>query len=120
MSLLSGPERASAVSDVRALICASGQEATLLRGEAGEGLFGHEEGQFTEVGVIPLELNQTPPEALPGGIDALASVLPEADVRAEDRLAIDDDVFRVQTVEKENLFGVVTHKVLKLVKIHGG
>jgi len=120
MSLLSGPECNAAVSDVRALICASGQEASVLRREAGENLFGHDAEAFAEAGAIPLELNRTPPEDLPGGIGALASVLPEADVQTEDRLAIEDAVFRVQTVERENLFGVVTHKVLKLVQIHGG
>lgn len=120
MSLLSGPERASAVSDVRALICASGQEATVLRREAGENLYGHDEGQFDEVGAIPLELNRTPPDDLPGDIDAVASVLPEADVRAEDRLLTDGEAYRVQAVVEERLFGVVTHKSLRLVKIHAG
>ena len=120
MPLLSGPERASAVSDVRAMICASGQEAAVLRREAGENLYGHDEEPYAEVGTIPLELNRTPPEDLPGGIDAVASVLPEANVRAEDWLAIDAEVFRVQTVEEENLFGVMTHKALKLVRIHAG
>lgn len=120
MSLLSGPERASAVSDVRALICASGQEATIFRREAGENLYGHDEGQFDEVGTIPLELNRTPPDDLPGDIDAVASVLPEADVRAEDRLAAEGESYRVQALVEERLFGVVTHKSLRPVKIHAG
>jgi hypothetical protein len=40
-------------------------------------------------------------------------------VRPEDRVKSGADVFRVQTVVEERLFGVVTHKVLKLVRQHG-
>jgi len=120
MPLLSGPERAAAVSDVRALIAASSQEAAVLRREAGENLYGHDEGQFAEVASIPLELNRTPSPDLPGDIDAVASVLPEADVLAEDRLLADGETYRVQTVVEERLFGVVTHKSLRLVKVHAG
>jgi hypothetical protein len=108
------------VSDVRALICASGQEATILRREAAENLYGHDEGQFNEVGRIPLELNRTPPDDLPGDIDAVASVLPGADVLTEDRLAAEGEAYRVQAVVEERLFGVVTHKSLRLVKINAG
>jgi hypothetical protein len=46
-------------------------------------------------------------------------VLPALDVRPEDRVRSGADVFRVQTVVEERLFGVATHKVLKLVRIHG-
>ena len=120
MPLLSGPERAAAVSDVRALIAASSQGAAVLRREAGENLYGHDEGQFAQVDTIPLELNRTPPADLPGDIDAVASVLPEADVLAEDRLLTNSETYRVQTVVEERLFGVVTHKSLRLVKVHGG
>ncbi len=120
MSLLSGPERASAVSDVRALIASSSQEAAVHRREAGENLYGHDEGHFAEAGTIPLELNRTPPADMPGDIDAVASVLPEADVLAEDRLLTDGETYRVQTVIEERLFGVVTHKSLRLVKVHAG
>jgi len=108
------------VSDVRALICGSGQEGTILRRETGENLYGHDEGQFNEVGTIPLELNRTPPDDLPGDIDAVASVLTEADVRAEDRLLAEGEAYRVQAVVEERLFGVVTHKSLRLVKLHAG
>ncbi|HOZ46594.1 MAG TPA: hypothetical protein PLO37_06565 [Candidatus Hydrogenedentes bacterium] len=105
---------------MRALICGSGQEGTILRRETGENLYGHDEGQFNEVGTIPLELNRTPPDDLPGDIDAVASVLTEADVRAEDRLLAEGEAYRVQAVVEERLFGVVTHKSLRLVKLHAG
>jgi len=102
------------------MICSSGQMAAVLRRDVGENLFGHDAEPFNEVGTLPLELNRTPPEDLPGDIDAVASVLPEADVRAEDRLAAESEAYRVQAVVEERLFGVVTHKSLRLVKIHAG
>lgn len=76
MSLLTDREKQNAAADVQAMILASGQEAKLLRRSAGENLYGHDDEQFAEVGTIPVEVNETPPEALPGGIDAMASVLP--------------------------------------------
>ena len=120
MSLLTDREKQAAAADVRAIILASGQVAQLLHRSAGENLYGHDDEQFVEAETIPVEVKQTPPEALPGGIDAMASVLPETDIHAEDRLAINAETFRIQTVEEENMFGVVTHKALKLVRIHAG
>ena len=119
MTLLSDPEKASAVGDVKELILASSQEAALLRAVPGERLYGSDDASFTEVETFPLEFIETPPEDLANKIDATACVLPSLDVRAEDRVRSGTDVFRVQTVVEERLFGVVTHKVLKLVRQHG-
>ena len=119
MTLLSDPEKASAVGDVKELILACGQEAALLRAVPGERLYGSDDASFTEVESFPLEFIETPPEDLANKIDATACVLPGLDVRPEDRVKSGADVFRVQTVVKERLFGVVTHKVLKLVRQHG-
>ena len=119
MTLLSDPEKASAVGDVKELILASSQEAALLRAVPGERLYGSDDASFTEVDAFPLEFIETPPEDLANKIDATACVLPGLDVRAEDRVHSGTDVFRVQTVVEERLFGVVTHKALKLVRQHG-
>ena len=56
---------------------------------------------------------------LGGKIDALACVLPDADVRGEDRLASARETYRIQSVEEEHFFGTVTHKNLQLVKLNG-
>lgn len=119
MSLLTDPERNRAAEDVRALILSSGQEALLLRAVPGERLYGSDDASYAEVGTIPLEFVETPPEDLNNKIDAVACVLPDADVRPEDHVRADGGEFRLQTVEEERLFGVVTHKVLKLVRLHG-
>ena len=66
-----------------------------------------------------LEVSETPPKDLAKQIDASASVLPELDVRVEDRVRFEECDYRVQTVAPQSLFGVVTHKVLELVRLHG-
>lgn len=86
--LLNDRERAEAVADVARLILSSGQTTRVLRVVPGERLYGTDDAEYTEISVIPLELNETPPEELSGKIDALACVLPDADVRGEDRLAL--------------------------------
>lgn len=120
MSLLTDREKSATKQDVRDLILASGQEAVLLRSEPGERLYGSDDADYAEVGSFPLEFVETPPEDLNHKIDAMACVLPDADVRPEDHVHDNGRRFRVQTVEEERLFGVVTHKVLKLVRLHGG
>ncbi len=120
MTLLTEPEKRAAVRDVEELILASGQDATVLRSQPGERLYGSDDEAFAEVGTISLEFVETPPEDLVREkIDASAEILPSADVRAEDRLRTAAGKFRVQTMVEERLFGAVTHKTLKLVRLHG-
>lgn len=119
MTLLSDPEKIRAADDVKELILASGQEAMLLRAVPGERLYGSDDAAFEEVGTFSLEFVETPPEDLNNKIDAVACVLPVQDVRPEDRVQTGEDAFRIQTVEEERLFGVITHKVIKLVRLHG-
>lgn len=119
MRLLSDVEKAAAAADVRELIASSGQMATLLRKQTGESLYGSDEGEFVEVCSFALELSETPPVDIAKRADAAASVLPELDVRVEDRVHILGRDFRVQTVAPQSLFGILTHKVLELVELHG-
>lgn len=120
MRLLSDVERAAAAADVRELITSSGQTAALLRKQADENLYGSDEGEFTEVCTFLLEMSETPPVDIAKRADAAASVLPELDVRVEDRVRFGGLDYRVQTIADQSLFGVVTHKVLELVKLHDG
>lgn len=119
MTILTDSEKAAAASEIRDFITASGQTATLLRKQTGENLYGSDEGEFVEVCAFPLELSETPPKDLARQADALASVLPELDVRVEDRVRFEGRDFRVQTAAPQSLFGIVTHKVLELVVLHG-
>jgi len=118
LRLLSDSEQAVASADIRELITSSGQTAILLRKQAGETLYGTDEGEFCEVGTLTLEMNQTPAKDLAKQIDAEACVLPEADVRACDRVRYGGCDYRVQTVVPHSLFGSLTHKVLELVVLH--
>ncbi len=120
MRLLSDVEKAAAAGDVRELIISSGQTAALLRKQTGENLYGSDEGEFTEVCTFVLEFIAAPPIDIAKRADAAASVLPELDVRVEDRVRFGGRDYRVQTVADQSLFGVVTHKVLELVKLHDG
>lgn len=117
--MLTESEKIQAAAEVRALILASGQTGKLLRAESGERLFGSDEAAFAQVCSLPLELVRTPPTDLAGKIDATASVLPDVDVRAEDRLEILGVMYRVQTVKPEFLFGAQTHQHLELAALHG-
>lgn len=120
MRLLSEAEKSTAASQVRDLVVSSGQEATLLRKQVCENLYGSDEGTFTELCTFPLELSETPPADIAQRADAVASVLPELVVRVEDRVRFQGCDYRVQTITPQSLFGVLTHKVLELVKLHGG
>jgi hypothetical protein len=117
--LLSEKERAEAVADVARLILSSGQTAMVQRIVPGERLYGSDDETYIDIAEIPLELKETPPEELSDKIDAVASMLPDADVSSEDRLKTDSETYRIQSVEPAHFFGVVTHKILKLVKLHG-
>lgn len=119
MRLLSDEEKAAATSDIRELITSSGQTAALLRKSSSENLYGSDEGEFLEVCTFALEFTATPPIDIAKRADALACVLPELDVRAEDRVRFEGRDYRTQSVAEQPLFGVVTHKVLELVKLHG-
>ncbi len=117
--LLTAQERAAAVADVAQLILSSGQTAMVQRIVPDERLYGSDDQTYGDIGEIQLELDETPPEELTGKIDAIADVLPDADVLGEDRLVTESETYRIQSVEPARFFGAVTHKILHLVKIHG-
>ncbi|HEY3415638.1 MAG TPA: hypothetical protein VGM23_02025 [Armatimonadota bacterium] len=119
MNCVSETERRQAVADVRAIILASGQHAVVMRAVPGEPLYGADDAEYATVGTIPVECVPTPPEELAQKIDGTANVLPEADVLGKDQLTIGSVPYRVQSVREERWFGVVTHKVVSLVQLHG-
>ncbi len=119
MSLLTAREKEEAVAEVGRLIRSSGQTAWVQRVSPGERLYGTEDESFVDLTEIPLEITETPPEDLGKNIDASCSVLPNAEIFTEDRLVISGETYRIQSIEDEHFFGTITHKLLKLVKIHG-
>ena len=119
MSSTSEAERRQAIADIRAIILDAEQQAVVSRAVPGERLYGADEAEYAAVGAIPVECVPTLPEELSQKIDGTAHALPEADVQAQDRLTIGDVIYRVQAIREERWFGVVTHKVLSLVHLHG-
>jgi hypothetical protein len=119
MNCVSEVEQRQAVADVRAIILAAGQQAVIMRAVPGERLYGSDDAEYATVGTISVECVPTPPEELAQKIDGTANVLPEADVLAKDHLTVGGLPYRVQAVREERWFGVVTHKVVSLVRFHG-
>ena len=119
MSILSKYGRVQAASLVEKVVLSDGQEATLFRADPQKQLVGSVDASFSEIGKLPIELATTPSEEIKNSLDATACVLPGTDVRPEDRLQVNNDKYRVQTVKEERLFGIATHLVLALVKLDG-
>ncbi len=119
-TLVTAREQQQACADVKAILLAAGQQAMVARVVPGERLYGADDAEYAERGVIPVECVPVPPDELSQKIDGTAHVLPEADVSVQDRVQIDGMGYRVQAIREERWFGVVTHKVLSLVRLHGG
>lgn len=144
---LTASDQRSAANSVRDIIQSTGMAATLWRASTtGENLYGKDSAPYIQVGgEFPIELIPTPPEDLSpqgGNIDAVINVLPWLHVNPEDHVTIitsenihscpralqdcprgtvdNQQEYRVQTVLPQRLFGVTTHKTLKLVLLHGG
>ena len=120
-------QRAQAKRDMEWLVKLSGVLATVVRpGSVGAGsFFGRRDSNVTTLGPIPMGIRSLPPETLAEiGADAVASVLPGADVREGDWLDVDgvgggdgdgESVrYRVTEVRPQNLFGALTHVDLHL------
>jgi hypothetical protein len=107
--------------EIQRMIVAFNVAAVVLRADStAENLFGNDDVPHLQAGLpIWIEFVSLSPEDIAQKIDAKASVLPGADVLAEDRMRVGADVFRVQTVDPQNWFGVVTHKTIQLVRHHG-
>ena len=116
--LLSDREKQEAVGDVARMILAANRIVMVQRKSTAENLFGSDDQIFTDVCQEPIEIDEEPPIELSGKVDAVGSVLPDADVLAEDRIALSSTTYRVQAVHEEYLFGVKTHKTLHLVKLN--
>jgi len=126
MAILTDPEKAAAVADVREMILAAGQKGRRLTPPSqGERLYGSDEQEYDDAGEISFEFVPKPAETLKKlGADAVISVPPEQEIKPNDRVTFEGaglthlvtNTFKVITVVEERLFGVVTHKSVHLVK----
>ena len=93
--------------------------ATNLDGGVGNSFFGGDGNTHTDAAEpFPLEFVPLKPIDLTQKIDATASIMSDQDIVAEDQIECDGVRWRVQSVDYERCFGVVTHKTIKLVRIH--
>lgn len=115
--LLSQRELKDVLENVYQIILSSGITAKVLRASADD-LYGPEETAHAEIAIIPIDMTETPPEDISRNIDATVSVLPSEDVKENDHLVIGDHTYRAQSVENAYFFGIITHKIIKLVKLH--
>jgi hypothetical protein len=113
-------EKLQAIEDMRACILAGGQTAQHSRISAGgERLYGQDDEAYVTLGTLPCSGVYDPPEELSQKIDGMTRVLPDADVRPGDRLIIGGDCYRVQSVRSRTWYGVLTHRRVELVLLHG-
>jgi hypothetical protein len=117
--LLTTKEQVAAAADVASMILSSNVFVAVLRMSNETTLYGGDDADFQEIAKIPIEIDEEPPMELKGKIDAVATALPSADILVEDRLLFLNRAYRVQAIHEEILFGVITHKTLHLVVLHG-
>jgi hypothetical protein len=128
IGILTEAEKAAVVADVREMILAAGQKGRrLVPPASGERLYGSDEQDYADAGEIAYEFGPTPQETLKAmGADAVISVLPEQEIEPDNRVTFEGggathlgvSTFKVIAVIEERLFGVVTHKMVHLVKHH--
>ena len=110
-------QTAQAARDVAWLIRQAGTVAQVFRPEAaGEGsFFGPHEPSEMAIGEIPIELRDLEAKDLAElGADAVAAVLPDADVQENDFVMVAGVRYRVTENKPQRFFGTVTHADLHL------
>jgi hypothetical protein len=124
VSLVTSAERARARADVSLLIEASGLVAELHRRTAAlKSRFGEEDSTYADTGVrFAFEWRPEPKERIEGQgamkPDAEIHVLPGLDIREEDRIKHGGVFWKALNVVEENLFGVITHKLVRLARVY--
>ena len=121
MTLLNAKDQDFVVENVRELIMTSGETGTRFTPDPNaENLYGKNDVPYLGGEIIHLELQIIPVETLTKmGADAVIDVLPEQELKPQDRIEIDGAKYKVLNIEEQNCFGVLSHKTVKLVKHHG-
>lgn len=122
--IISDAERAQVLSDAREMILAAArQQAVLSRVTANtSSVYANDDRAYTVRGTIAVMMTPDPPDTLSSRgaeIDATVTVLPEADVRPQDRMTYNGVTYRVQSVHDVDWFGLTVSRVLHLVTLHG-
>lgn len=103
-------------SDMKALIECSGESATRTRQRIGVVEYGgaHVEETVDQITFAVLRKPLPESDLTKSGNGLVLSVLPEVDVQEIDLVTVDGVHYGIAEITEFNLFGVVTHKEIKL------
>lgn len=118
--LLSSKDMAFIAECTAELIVSSGQIGKrYIPDTSAEKLYGTDDGPFVLDTEFPFEFVETPVEILTTKkADAVICVLPGQEIREGDRIEFDGIKYKALTCETMNIFGVVSHKVVTVARIH--
>jgi len=121
MTLLAAKDKGFITDNVRELILSSGLiGARYTPDPAVESLYGLDDIPYAAGESFPLELQSHPAETLTKmRADAVINILPEQELNTEDRVEISSVMYKMLSVEKQNCFGTISHKTIRLVRHHG-
>ena len=121
MSLLTEKDKGFVSDNVQVLIENSGQTGTRYTPDPNaENLYGTNEVPYLAGEEFPLEQQLLPADTLTKmSADMVINILPSQLLDPEDRLEINGAMYKVLSVEEQNCFGAISHKMVRLVKHHG-
>ncbi|HOC93346.1 MAG TPA: hypothetical protein PKH33_13405 [bacterium] len=118
--LLSDKDKAFIAECTAELITSSGQTGKrYVPDPNAEKIYGTDDAPFILDCEFPFEFVETPPQILTTQkTDAAISVLPDQEINEGDHVEFNGVQYKVLTVEALNVFGVVSHKVVTVAKLH--
>jgi hypothetical protein len=118
--LLSDRDKAFIVECTAKLITSSGQTGKrYVPDPSVEKIYGTDDAPFVLDCEFPFEFVETPPQILTTQkTDAAISVLPDQEINEGDRVEFEGVMYKVVTVEALNVFGVISHKVVTVVRLY--
>jgi len=121
MNLLSEKDSGFVGGNIRELIESSGQTSIRYTPDPNaENLYGRDSIPYLAGEEFSLEWQMLPADTLTKiKADAVINILPEQALNVEDRVKIEEETYKVLSVEEQNCFGTVSHKSIRLVKHHG-
>jgi hypothetical protein len=121
VNLLSDRDKDFLSGNVRELIENSGETVTRHTPDPdAENLYGKNDVPYIAGEEFPLERQILPADTLTKmSADAVINILPDQELNPEDRVEIDNIIYKVVSVEEQNCFGAVSHKTVRLVRHHG-
>jgi len=118
--LLSDRDKAFIAECTAELIASSGQTGKrYVPDPNSEKIYGTDDAPFILDCEFPFEFVTTPIQILTSErADAAISVLPDQEINEGDRVEFEGVMYKVVTVEALNVFGVISHKVITVVRLY--